>query len=244
MTSEWLDSVRRALDARVRPVSVFFRDDDAGWADDALHALLDVFEAEAAPLDVAVIPAACDAVCAAGLKARRASSRLRLHQHGWSHANHEAAGRKSEFGLSRTRSAMQDDVRAGRARLADLLGDIVDPIFTPPWNRCANALAPVLVDTGVRVLSRDTSAGRLEAPGLIECPVTVDWSARRHGAPPSVLSIADELARAIECADTVGVLFHHAVMSVEECALTRALLQTLLASQAARCVPLMEAALC
>ena len=54
----WLDPLRLALDEHPDPVTVFFRDDDAGWADDALRTVMDLFAEDDLPLDVAVIPAA------------------------------------------------------------------------------------------------------------------------------------------------------------------------------------------
>ena len=54
--ADWLDPVRRALDQAPAPVQFFFRDDDAGWSDDLLHRLLDLFERRAVAIDLAVIP--------------------------------------------------------------------------------------------------------------------------------------------------------------------------------------------
>ncbi len=52
----WLGPVVDALDRRTVPIEVFVRDDDAGWADAELFALLDVFAARGMPIDLAVIP--------------------------------------------------------------------------------------------------------------------------------------------------------------------------------------------
>src|SRR4051812_44895721 len=88
----WLDPVRGALEANA--ASVFFRDDDAGWADARLCALLDRFERHGLPADLAVIPAALDHRLAGELRRRAATQRLGLHQHGFAHRNHEPDGRK------------------------------------------------------------------------------------------------------------------------------------------------------
>ena len=40
---DWLDPLRRALDASPAPATFFFRDDDVGWSDDRLFSLLDLF---------------------------------------------------------------------------------------------------------------------------------------------------------------------------------------------------------
>ncbi len=110
----WLDPVTAALDAAPSPVPVFFRDDDAGWGDDRLCALLDRFEARALPIDVAAIPRALGPAIARELAARGVS----VHQHGFAHANHEPEGRKYEFGPSRSREVQRRDIEAGRELLA------------------------------------------------------------------------------------------------------------------------------
>ena len=51
----WLDPVRQALDEG--PCTAFFRDDDAGWGDERLWVLLDLFDRRSLPVDLAVIPA-------------------------------------------------------------------------------------------------------------------------------------------------------------------------------------------
>ena len=78
----WLDPVRAALDAAPAPVPVFFRDDDAGWEDDRLFALLDRFAVAGLPMDVAVIPAALHGELVDELGARARAGEVHLHQHG------------------------------------------------------------------------------------------------------------------------------------------------------------------
>src|SRR5215216_1787878 len=97
----WLRPVESALES-VDVAKFFFRDDDAGWGDERLLALLDVFEARGTWVDLAVIPRALDAGLAPELLARE---RVGLHQHGLVHANHEPEGRrKCEFGPARSAS--------------------------------------------------------------------------------------------------------------------------------------------
>jgi peptidoglycan/xylan/chitin deacetylase (PgdA/CDA1 family) len=204
---DWLAPLEHALDAAPAPVDLFFRDDDAGWADDRLLALLDLFDEHRLPLDLAVIPAALDRGLATELRAR-AGDRLGLHQHGYAHRNHEPEGRRHEFGPSRTHAAQRRDVEAGATRLADLLGDdVLDPIFTPPWNRCTPTTGRCLLELGFAVLSRESRAAPLGLPGLRELPVAIDWV---RLPPPDV---ATRLAAAVtNVAVPTGVMFHHAEM--------------------------------
>src|SRR3954467_1577014 len=83
-----------SLDRSEAPVDVFFRDDDAGWADERLLELIDRFAAHGLPLDLAVIPMELSAV----LAERLAERPVGLHQHGYAHTNHQLEGRKCEFG--------------------------------------------------------------------------------------------------------------------------------------------------
>jgi hypothetical protein len=241
--TDWLAPVRSSLDARTSPATVFFRDDDVGWDDERLALLLDCFEVAGLPLDLAVIPAALSDSLAAALLARRASGpRLGLHQHGWTHANHEVVGRKCEFGTARPLAMLYEDLRDGRQVLQGAFGQALDPIFTPPWNRCVPDLGQLLLDLGLTVLSRDATATPLGLTGLHECPVAVDWSARRGGLRRSPGEIAADLAKALASDRPSGVLFHHAVMDAPAREMTGQLLRLLAGHASARCVPLTEAA--
>ena len=223
-----------ALDRARAPVTLCFRDDDAGWDDAGLVRLLDLVAEHAVTLDLAVIPAALRPALAAELR-RRAGHRLRLHQHGFAHADHEPAGRKCEFGPARARAAQRADIAAGRARLAALLGD-VDPVFTPPWNRCTADTGRCLAELGFRVLSRESRAAPLRIAGLREVPVHVDWvrlTPREVGA---------RLAAAIRSGRPAGVMFHHAEMGDRSRAAARELLELAADHERARPRSLLDAA--
>src|SRR4051812_14537877 len=168
----WLQPVASALDGARAPVPVFFRDDDAGWDDGRLLALLDRFASRELPVDLAVIPAEVDAALARELAARPG---VGLHQHGLGHVNHEREGRRCEFGPSRDLAAQRRDIQAGRDRLGDLFGERLDPIFTPPWNRCTPDTGAALAELGLRILSREARAIPLDVPGLLELPIHIDW---------------------------------------------------------------------
>jgi peptidoglycan/xylan/chitin deacetylase (PgdA/CDA1 family) len=215
--TDWLDPLRAVLDERERPVWFFFRDDDAGWGDEELERLLDVFEPHGLPLDVAAIPTAVTGATVDLLLGRRSDGRndVVAHQHGFEHVNHEAEGRKCEFGVSRTPEQQREDIARGRERLNALFGDL-PAVFTPPWNRCAPWTAEVLRDLDFAVLSRDVSAGRAGVPGLLELPVSVDWFAKRKKVPVDRAGRGELLAEAASGDAPVGVMLHHAVTSAED----------------------------
>jgi hypothetical protein len=200
----WLRPVAAALDAATVPARFFFRDDDAGWGDARLLALLDVFEARATWVDLAVIPRALGAGLARELLTR---DRVGLHQHGLAHANHEPEGsRKCEFGPARTAAHQRADIAEGRERLTELLGDRLDPVFTPPWNRCTVDTARCVADLGFRALSRESRAEPFGLPGLAEVPVCVDWVR----LDPD--QAAERIAAGVRGGGRVGVMLHHEVM--------------------------------
>jgi hypothetical protein len=233
----WLAPVRAALDASARETTFFFRDDDAGWDDEALFALLDLFHVRGLPLDLAVIPAVLSPGLARDL-ARRATALpelLGLHQHGFTHANHEQAGRSCEFGAARPRAAQLADIAAGQRRLDRLLPGLVEPIFTPPWNRCTADTGSCLVELGIGTLSRDSTAVPLGLPALHELPVRVDWLARRRRTALGRPQVGLLLAAAIGADRPVGVMFHHAAMDAASRAATAELLDLLVEHPGARC---------
>lgn len=221
--------VERALEPAER-AGFFFRDDDAGWAGPRLLALLDVFDAHATWVDVAAIPRALDAGLARELVARE---RIGVHQHGLAHANHEPEGRRRcEFGPARTAGRQRADIAEGRERLAQLLGDRLDPVFTPPWNRCTLDTARCVADLGFRVLSRESRAERFGVPGLAEVPVCIDWVRLEPDA------IAARIAAAVRAGERVGVMLHHEEMDEASRRRIRDLLALLASAEAAQPGPL------
>src|SRR5947208_5411356 len=118
----WLDPLRSALGDAPRPVDFFLRDDDAGWDDERLFAMLDVVERHSLALDLAVIPLALTPALARSLTERSEQvGRLGLHQHGLAHRSHEPDERKCEFGPARDREAQRRDLAEGRLLHEDLL---------------------------------------------------------------------------------------------------------------------------
>lgn len=223
----WLDPVRRALDERPAPCRVFFRIDDAGQGDARLAAMLDRFEAHGLGADVAVIPRLVGPALARSLLRRVQRSDLRLHQHGLAHVDHEPSGRKHEFGPTRSLAAQLADVTAGRRLLLDLFGPYVDPVFTPPWNRCTAATGAAVLAAGLKVLSRDHTATPLALPGLVEVPVTVDWFGHHRGERWTYARLAERIAEGVRGGEPVGVMLHHAVTDDDELARVEQLLAVL-----------------
>jgi predicted deacetylase len=223
--SSWLDPVRVALDASSEPVPFFFRDDDAGWENELLLDLLDRFEERRLHIELAVIPDALDDELAAVLRDRAATGLVHLHQHGFRHVNHEVTGRKYEFGPSRSHDQQLADIAEGWASIDALLHPFVEPIFTPPWNRCTEQTAAALIALGFQILSRDRTAVPFGLPDLVEVPVTVDWFATKKGAPWARDEIARQLAQQIASGPRpVGIMLHHAVTTDEHMGLVDELL--------------------
>jgi hypothetical protein len=242
--SAWLDPLRAALEAAQETIVFFFRDDDAGWGDDRLHALLDVYEAAGAPLDLAAIPCALSPPLARRLGARRraAPELFRIHQHGLAHRNHEPVGHKSEFGPSRPAELQLADVLRGRELLLARLDEEPEPIFTPPWNRCTAETAHAVRTAGLRVLSRESRAEPLRVEAVQELPVSVDWVRRRAGLRASRRELGAALAQAVRAGEPTGVMLHHAVMDEADRGAIAELLAVLASSANVRVGPMRELA--
>lgn len=239
-----LNALLAALDTVPSPVYFFLRDDDAGWDDASLFALLDCTERAGVPIDLAVIPQASNAALARELCARidAAPGRVNVHQHGYAHCNHEPVGRKCEFGGARSVDAQRGDLLAGRDRLRGLFGARLDAIFTPPWNRCSAATPALLAELGYSALSRDRTAPEQHA--LAELPVDVDWSKQLRATARQGEDGGDriglELAQRLGTGHPVGLMLHHAGMDARDLALLDALLEASARHPRARWVSMSE----
>jgi predicted deacetylase len=242
-----IDTVHAALDAAPARVRLFLRDDDGGWDDARLFALLDATEHAGVPIDLAMIPCATRPALASSL-ATRAPRLVGLHQHGFAHANHETTERNCEFGAARGLPAQRDDLIAGRDHLHTLFGARLDPIFTPPWNRCSANTPALLAELGYTALSRDRGAGVQSA--LPELAVDLDWSkqlrlAAQQGQSEALPRIAHAVARCIAehgAHSPIGVMLHHADMQPGHLAPLEQLLRAMNAHPKARWQPMRELA--
>ncbi len=208
------DPLRAALDAGDAPIDFFFRNDDGGWEQESLYRLLQIAAAYGAVIDVAVIPSAMTGGQADRLSDfARETGAVRVHQHGFMHANHEGDGRKCEFGAARPRARQWLDIKLGKSRLADFFPGGVDPVFTPPWNRCTQDTVAALKDEGFLALSRDDTAAALDLLGLCEVPVNVDWRAPDPDRAKYARGGAGRVADLVAAGERrIGVMTHHAAM--------------------------------
>jgi hypothetical protein len=218
-----------ALDAAPAPLHFFVRDDDAGWDNTRLFALLRVTEAAGLPIDLALIPQATGAALAASLGMRKQATPvlIGLHQHGFAHTNHETTARKCEFGDARDATTQRDDLLVGQTWLQSLFGAHLDATFTPPWNRCSAYTPALLAELGFALLSRSSSAPAQHA--LPELSVHVDWCKQRRMAlaqgEDGAHAIATALAQRVAAGGPVGLMLHHADMDAQDLALFSGLLR-------------------
>lgn len=218
MSLDLLRPLLDALDALDAPVSVFIRDDDAGWDDARLLALLDVTTRAGVPIDLAAIPQAVSDALASVLNARidAMPGLIGVHQHGFAHTNHEPEGRACEFGTARIASEQSLDLLRGRVLLRRRFGARLQRLFTPPWNRCAPCTPGLLAALGYEGLSRTRSAPPQHA--LPELAVDVDWTRehREGGAPAIVERLRQAVVERAADGAPLGLMLHHAVMDGEQ----------------------------
>ena len=236
-------AVADTLSARQKPVKVFFRNDDGGWADQRLQALSDGFIELDLPLDIAVIPDAVSGQSAELISALLdASDKISIHQHGFTHVNHQLSGRSCEFGSDRNYEQQLQDIAAGQEKLVAIFGSQVEPVFTPPWNRCTNDTVAALKALDMRYLSRIIGSTPIDAL-LPELPVTVDWLKKRKGERLSTVELIEYICGLFDTGDeTIGIMLHHEHMDQQNRLLLHQFIETLKDSPLVTFHSMMEAA--
>lgn len=205
-----------------RVATLWWRDDDAVAPTAGLERLLSI--AGSVPVALAVIPSVAEpelAVWLARLTRSTLASPLVVLQHGWRHANHSAAGKKSEFPAERSCEDVVSDLTAGRARLMALFGTTALAVLVPPWNRFAGSFLPLLGTCGLCAISRvNPRRAAFPVPGVIEVNVHVDlvaWAGDREfigegAALGNLLGHLRERRRAsVGDDEPTGILTHHLV---------------------------------
>lgn len=195
------------------PVTLWWRDDDAGRDAAQLERLLALAERRRVPLALAVVPAWLESSCVRRILACPFATVL---QHGIGHADHALPpAKKIELGGRARLEELAEGLAAGGRRLADAFGERHLPVLVPPWNRIEAPVTASLPVLGVAGLSLFGPRTRVSAPrGVVTVNTHLDLVSWREGARSLTLAEAAgrlvELARA--AAEPIGILSHHLVM--------------------------------
>lgn len=206
--------LRAVLDAAPSPVLFWWRDDDAGRDHQRLATLLELAQARAAPVALAVVP---EWLTDDGAQRIRDAAMATVVQHGIAHVDHAVPpAKKIELGGSADRDELARRLLAGRERLAGQFGDRFLPALVPPWNRIAPDLVmalPAVGFCGLSVYGPRRSA--CPVPGLRQVNTHLDLVAWRDGARAFELpELLGQLTRLVEAGtgEPIGILSHHLVM--------------------------------
>lgn len=195
-------------------VTIFFRADDVAVPSSQFLAMVNMFIQYKTPLCLAVVPSWLSSTRLKILqKLTGKSSQFCWHQHGWLHKNYEQSGKKQEFGPSRSKKQLKNDLIKGKTRLQTLLGDDFSSFFTPPWNRCSSSTLTLLQELHFKGVSRSKGASPVSSVHLPDLQVNVDLHTRKESeSKQSLQSLLQEITVAISTGN-IGVMLHHQRMN-------------------------------
>lgn len=190
---------------------IFFRIDDLGWQEVKFIPVLELFARLGHKLNAEAIPLAVLESIPPG-KYQKFKSSLEVHCHGFSHLDHQNAGKKSEFGSQRKAEGVLRDLRRGQEILRTIFGEMYFPIFTPPWNRIDENFAGLLAEAEFRGISRDGDQKfSTKTPRHFkELNISLDLHTRKNGERYSKEEFFADLER--NKTSPLGIMLHHKPM--------------------------------
>ena len=193
---------------------LFFRADDIGVPSQKFNQLIALFKKHSLPLCLATVPSwITEARTEKLLKTTGISDNWCWHQHGRLHRNFETSGKNQEFGPARPKETIEKQLRLGNERLTNLLGDQLQPYFTPPWNRCGEDTLTALIEQGFKAISRSENALPVSPKILPDYPVTVDLHTKKEPtAERTFHSILTEIEESL-ASGYCGIMIHHRCMN-------------------------------
>lgn len=243
-------SLTQELDAwkdREMQATFWWRDDDAVAPSKALDAMLNISNAQKAPLAIAVIPNAISPDLSGVLNAH---PNVTVVQHGFSHINHAPLGEKSaELGSHRTLKSVLDELSEGQSLLHGF--DNTQAILVPPWNRISQTVTEALASIGFQGVSTFTPRKSVfAAPNLVRVNAHVDiidWRGSRGfaGEDFALREVIEHLQAkrhgASDIIEPTGLLSHHLVHDEDCWVFIDKFLDHLNTHDAARIIPVAEA---
>lgn len=209
-------TIEQSLDSTQQiETTLFFRADDVGIPSKNFSQLISIFQKYSAPLCLATVPTWLTETRVAQLQkdTGKNNSLFCWHQHGWLHKNYENVGKKHEFGTSRQKEIIKQNLSHGKERLQQILGDEFAPFFTPPWNRCSQDTIDSLIELNFKALSRSRGAQPKTPDILPDIQVNVDLHTRKEEfQEDAVAMILQELKLALSVGQA-GIMLHHQRMN-------------------------------
>lgn len=195
--------------------TIFFRADDVAIPSAKQTRLLQTFINNNIPLCPAVVPAwistaRWEAICSV---VRNHQHLFAWHQHGWNHLNHQASGKKQEFGSDLPQGRKHAVLLRGRQKLETLLGRYFVPVFTPPWNRVDVETMTTLKELEFIGISRYRDDKLPALSDLPDIPCNVDLHTRKEATSAEGWeALLQELSTALGHG-RVGFMIHHQRMN-------------------------------
>lgn len=223
------NAIYQGLSTGKGEAQIFFRADDIGICGQQFSAMIALFQKHNMPLCLAVVPTWIHQSSFAELTAVTGTKSLQWcwHQHGWLHRNYEQQGKKQEFGPARSAALLHADLKKGKERLEDYLGDSFSPFFTPPWNRCSQETLEGLGKLGYLAVSRSRNAKPPSPEGLPDIQVNIDLHTRKEPNPEADLqALLHEITSGV-AGGTGGIMLHHQRMNATAFSFLDTLLQTM-----------------
>lgn len=209
------NAVAKGLANGTGSAQIFFRADDIGVPGEQFSKLIQSFTANKLPLCLAVVPTWLTENRLATLQQDtvKGSSQWCWHQHGWRHRNHETQGKKQEFGSARSPATQVADLRKGKNRLEQILGDEFSLYFTPPWNRCSSDTLEGLQTLGFNAVSRSQNAKPPAPKNFPDIQVNIDLHTRKEtNSKKCMQDLLTEISLGI-ASGTGGIMIHHQRMN-------------------------------
>ena len=196
-------------------INVFFRADDIGVQSINFSRMMSLFLKYRIPLCLAVVPAWLTEFRWKTMDGfiKKGEDLFCWHMHGYRHINHETQGKKQEFGPARSDLELANDLSRGHARLKSIMGKMLTPVFTPPWNRCSLATMNRLKIIGFKGVSRSYGSLPLPPRGFKDFPVHVDLHTRKEKlAEQGWQKLMEEFTRGMD-SSACGIMIHHMLMN-------------------------------
>lgn len=198
-----------------KALSIFFRADDIGVPSAGFTELISLFKKHNTPLCLATVPSWLTRKRFAILQEATGDtpSLWCWHQHGRLHRNFEPHGKNQEFGPARDYATLKYQIKSGRQRLEEIMGETFQPFFTPPWNRCCEEAARALKDLHFFALSRSKGAQPDVSAILPDIHVNVDLHTTKEPNPAAVFeNLLEEIENSL-ASGRCGIMIHHQRMN-------------------------------
>lgn len=208
------DLIKRIISLKEEK-EIFFRNDDAASPDKNLKRLIEIFNKNNAPLNLATIPKKANKEFVKWIQDLDKNNLIEIHQHGYEHINNGTPENPFEIGGNQEYKYQFERLKEGRKIMKELFRNSLANIYTPPFHGFNDETIKSLKELGFKTISasKNKIIDNTDINNLSVDIDPIDWKTTEKYEEKTWSQLLEQFVSVLEQEKVIGIGLHHELIT-------------------------------